>query len=167
MAFAMDPPFCTTYALDFVCKEDPSLMTYRNQQNHPVLFTRDGLLVHQLIAWDCPDCEHMMATCNGCLLVPRGVQFAKDLFPVTSIPHNHTVPYHDPTTGEESPFKMVGLFAQKDMLFQGVARDLELCTTEEVITLKKQAYLSPLLMAANLLPSCHHSPLWAKHCLLL
>ena len=136
MAFATDPPFCTAYALDFVHKEDPSLMTFRNQQNHPVSFTRDGLLVDQLLAQDCPDCEHTMVTCNGHLLVPRDMQFTKDLFPVISIPHSHTVPYHDPKTGEEAPFMTVDPFAKKDMVFQGVAGDLELYTAEEAITLR-------------------------------
>ena len=59
MAFATDLPFCTAYSLEFIVKEDPAQMTFRNQQNHPVSFTRDGLLVHQLLMWDFPECEYV------------------------------------------------------------------------------------------------------------
>ena len=164
MAFAMDPPFCMAYPLDFVVKEDPAQMTFRSQQNHPVSFTRDGLLVHQLLAQDCPECEYAMATCNGCLLIPRGMQFPKDLFPEIVILCNHAEPYRDPKTGKEAPFVTVGPFARRDMLFCGIARDLELYTM-----LKRSspsgmwAYLSPLQVPVNPSLSYHHSHLWAKH----
>ena len=136
MAFAMDPPFCTTYPLHFIDTDDPAQMTFRNQQNHPVSFTGDGLMVHQLLARDCPECEYMMDMCHGHLLIPRGMQFPPDLFLQIVIPRNHATPYHDPMTGEEAPFITIGPFASKDMLFCGIARDLELYTAEEVITLR-------------------------------
>ena len=49
MAFAMDPPFCTVYSLDFINKDDPANMTFRNQENHPVSFTTESLIIHQLL----------------------------------------------------------------------------------------------------------------------
>ena len=136
MAFATDPPFCMAYSLDFIIEDDPTKMTFRNQQNHPVLFTSDGLIVHQLLAWDCMEHEYAMTTHNGCLLNPRGVQFCKDLFPEIVVLHNHATPYHDPITGKEAPFITIGPFSRRDMLSWGIARDLELYTTEEVITLR-------------------------------
>ena len=39
LAYAMDPPFCMAYALDFIDKNDPAAITFRNQENHPVSFT--------------------------------------------------------------------------------------------------------------------------------
>ena len=57
MAFATDPPFCMTYSMHFVPKDDPAQMTLRSQQNHPVSFTGDGLLVCQLLTQDCPQHE--------------------------------------------------------------------------------------------------------------
>ena len=93
-------------------------------------------MVCQLLTWDCTECEYMMTTCNGCLLILRGVQFPKDLFPEIVILHNHAAPYHDPITGKEAPFMTVGTLARRDMLFQSVAGDLELYTAEEVITLR-------------------------------
>ena len=126
MAFAMDPPFCMAYPLCFIVREDPAQMTLRSQQNHPVPFTGDGLLVCQLLAWDCPECEYAMDTCHGCLLIPRGMQFPQDLFPQIVVPCNHATPYRDPKTGEEAPFMTVGPFTSKDMLFHGIARDWEL-----------------------------------------
>ena len=54
MGFATDPPFYTAYPLSFVHEDDPTQMTFRSQQNHPISFTADVLLVHQLLAWDCP-----------------------------------------------------------------------------------------------------------------
>ena len=50
MAFAMDPPFCMVYSLDFVNEDDPAKMMIRNQENHPVSFTTDGLIICQLLA---------------------------------------------------------------------------------------------------------------------
>ena len=143
MAFAMDPPFCTTYPLHFADTNDPYKMTFRNQQNHPVSFTGDGLMVHQLPARDCPEWEYTMHMHHRCLLVPRGVQFPPDLFPQIVILCNHATPYHDPKTGEEAPFITVCPFTSKDMLFCGVARDLELYTAEEVITLRNVGSLNP------------------------
>ena len=164
MAFAMDPPFCTAYSLDFIHKDDPAKMTFRNQQNHPVSFTADGLMVCQLLTWDCTECEYVMTTCNRCLLIPRGVQFPKDLFPEIVILCNHAAPYRDPITGKEAPFMTIGPFARRDTLFWGVARDLELYTTEEVITLRNvQAYLNPLQVPVNPSLGCHHLHLWAKY----
>ena len=136
MAFTTDPPFCTDYPLSFVHEDDPTQMTFRSQQNHPVSFTADGLLVHQLLAWDCPLHEYAMDRHHGHLLIPRGVHFLPNLFPQILIPCNHMTPYCDPQTGEEAPFVTVGPFVSTDTLFHGTAGDLELYTAEEVIALR-------------------------------
>ena len=79
----------------FTDTDDPTQMTFRNQHIHPVSFTRDCLMVHQLLMWDCPECEYVMDRCHGCLLIPRGVQFPPDLFPQIVLCHattqHHTV----------------------------------------------------------------------------
>ena len=152
MAFATDPLFCMAYPLEFILKEDPAQMTFRSQQNHPVSFTGDGLLVCQLLTQDCPEHEYVMATHNGCLLIPRGMQFPKDLFPEIVIPHNHAEPYCDPKTGKEAPFMTIGPFTRRDMLFHGIARDLELYTTEEVITLRNVGVFKSSSSASQSLP---------------
>ena len=77
-----------------------------------------------------------MDRCHGHLLILRGMQFPPDLFPQIVILRNHVTPYCDPKTGEDAPFITVGPFASRDMLFHGTTGDLELYTTEEVITLK-------------------------------
>ena len=141
LAYATDPPFCTAYALDFVDKDDPATMTFRNQENHPVSFTGDGLIICQLLAWDCPECKYERTTHNGCLLIPRGVQFTKELFPEIVVLQNHTAPYRDPKTGKEAPFITMGPFSSKDTLFPGVTGDLELYTTEEVMSLRSAGIL--------------------------
>ena len=64
MAFTTDPPFCMAYSLDFINKDDPAKVTFRNQQNHPVSFTADGT-----------ECEYAMTTSSKYLLIPRGMQF--------------------------------------------------------------------------------------------
>ena len=141
LAYAMDPPFCMAYALDFINKNDPSTMTFRNQENHPVSLTGDSLIIHQLLAQDCPECEYERTTHNGCLLIPRGMQFIKELFPQIVVPWNHATPYCDAKTGKEAPFITMGPFSSKDMLFLGVTRDLELYTTEEVMSLRSAGIL--------------------------
>ena len=150
MAFAMDPPFCVTYPLHFVDTEEPVQMTFRSQQNHPVSFTGNCLMVHQLLAWDCPECEYMMDRHHRCLLIPRGMQFPEDLFPQIVVLHNHATPYHNPKAGEEAPFINVGPFTSRDTLFQDVARDLELYTAEEVITLRNMSILKSLLKCQSI-----------------
>ena len=113
--------------------------------------------------WDCTEDEYMMTSHNGCLLFPRGMQFPKDLFPEIVVLHKHAAPYCDPKTGKEAPFITVGPFSRRDMLFPGIAGDLELYTTEEVITSGMQASLNPLQVPANSSLSCHHSHLWVKY----
>ena len=110
MAFATDPLFCTAYPLSFVHKDDPVQMTFRSQQNHPVSFTGDGLLVHQLLVWDCPQCDYAMDRHRGHFLIPRGMHFLPELFPQIVVPCNHVTPYHDSKTGEDAPFVTVGPF---------------------------------------------------------
>ena len=152
MAYAMDPPICMVYFLDFIKKDDPATMTFRNQENHPVSFTRDGLIICQLLVQDCTECEYVMTTHNGCFLIPRGVQFSKDLFPEIVVPHNHATPYHDPKTGKEAPFITMGPFSKKDMFFLGITGDLELFTTEEVMTLRNAGILKSSSGASLSLP---------------
>ena len=96
MGFGSDPPFCTAYPLSFVYKDDPAQMTFRSQQNHPTSFTEDVLLVHQLLAWDCPLCEFVMDRHCRCLLIPRGcifclTSFHRSLF-LTTRRHHTMIP---------------------------------------------------------------------------
>ena len=64
MPFATDPPFCIVYSWDFVNEDEPAKMMFRNQENHPVSFTTDGLMVCQLLAWDGMEHEYTMTTHN-------------------------------------------------------------------------------------------------------
>ena len=77
--------------------DDPTQMTFRSQQNQPVSCTTDGLMVCQLLTWDCAEHEYALATHNGCLLIPRSVQFPEDPF----LESNHAEPYCDPKAGKE------------------------------------------------------------------
>ena len=135
MAFTTDPLFCMAYPLSFVCQGDPAQMNFRSPENHPVSFNADGLLVHQLLAWDCPLHKYVMERCHGCLLIPRGVHFSPKLFPQILIPCNHVTPYRDPWMGEDVPFVTVGPFASMDTLFPGSAGDPDLYTDKEVVVL--------------------------------
>ena len=65
---------------------------------------------------------------EGCSLVGSYFQIV--------IPQNHAAPYCDPITGKEAPFITMGPFSSMDMLFPGIAGDLELYTTEEVMHLR-------------------------------
>ena len=142
LAYATDPLFCMAYALDFINKDDPATMMFRNHENHPVSFTGDGLIICQLLVQDCTEHKYERTTCNGCLLIPRGMQFTKELFPEIVVLRNHAAPYCDPKTGKEAPFITMGPFSSKDTLFPGViARDLELYTTEEVMSLRSTGIL--------------------------
>ena len=106
--------------------------------------------------------EYAMTTCNGCLLIPRGVKFTKDLFPEIVVLRNHAAPYRDPKTGKVAPFITMGPFNKKDTLFPGIARDLELYTTEEVVTLRNSGILKSY-SGASLSLSCHCLHLSAKY----
>ena len=146
MGFATDPPFCMAYPLSFVHKDDPAQMTFRSQQNHPISFTADVLLVRQLLVQRLSSaCEYAMDRCHRHLLIPRGVHFLPDLFPQIVVPHDHMAPYCDPQMGEEVPFFTIGPFVSTDTLFPGTAGDLDLFTNEEVIALTNVGVLkSPI-----------------------
>ena len=61
--------------------------------------------------WDCPQHEYAMDRCHWHLLIPRGVHFLPDLFPLDCCSsQSHATPYHDPKTGEDAPFVTVGPF---------------------------------------------------------
>ena len=81
--------------------------------------------------------EYERTNRNGCLLIPRGMQFTKELFPEIVVLWNHAAPYHDPKTGKEAPFITSGTFQQHGHTFPRCCiRDLELYTTEEVMSLR-------------------------------
>ena len=155
MGFATDPPFCMVYPLSFVHKDDPAQMTFRSQQNHPISFTADVLLVCQLLTRDCSLDEYMMDRCHQHLLIPRGVHFLPNLFPQIVVPRNHVAPYHDLKMGEVVPFVTVGPFVSTDTLFPGKTGDLELFTNKEVVALSNVGVLkSPTTgMSTPKLPS--------------
>ena len=134
--YTMDPSFCVAYALDFINKSDPAVMKFRNLDNHPVSFTGDGLIICQILAWDCLECEYVRTNHNRCLLIPRGMQFSKELFPGIVVLQKNAASYCDPITGKETPFLTEGPFSTTDMLLSGITRDLELYTTEEVMSLR-------------------------------
>ena len=110
MAYAAELPFCVAYPLEFINKKDPATGTFRNADNHPVTFMRMEMIICQLLVWDCPEHEYVRTNCNGCLTIPRGMQFGKELFPEIVIPWNHAAPYCDPNTRKEAPFITVGPF---------------------------------------------------------
>ena len=65
----------------------------------------------------------------------------KSFFLEIVVLQNHTVPYHYPKTGKEAPFITMGPSSSKDMLFLGITGDLELYTTEEVMSLRSVGIL--------------------------
>ena len=69
------------------------------------------------------------------------MQFTKELFQEIVVLWNHAAPYHDPKTGKEAHFITMGPLSSKDTLFPGVTRDLELYTTEEVMSLRSTGIL--------------------------
>ena len=101
-----------------------------------------------------------MRTSRGrCLIIPRGAQFGKKLFPEIVILRNYTALYPDPTTGQEVPFMTVGPFCDSDPLFPGVARDWELYTTQEVMRLWSAGVLNPSLAPGFSISTLSSAPL--------
>ena len=137
MAFATDPPFCMAYPLHFVHKNDPAQMTFRSQQNHPISFTVDSLLVHQLLVHGI---VHSVSTwwigiMGAFSFLGVCVSLLISFHRLLSLAIT-TTPYRDPKTGEDAPFVTVGPFTSMDTLFHGTASDLELYTAEEVIAFR-------------------------------
>ena len=58
----------------------------------------NDMVICQLLAQDCSECEYERTSHGGCLLIPRGVHFGQKLFPEIVILRNHATPYSDPTT---------------------------------------------------------------------
>ena len=143
MGFATEPPFCMAYPLSFADRDDPMQMTFQHPCNHPCSFTADVLLVHQLLAQDCTQCEHEEDGCRRCLLIPRGVHFSEDLLPLITVPQAHAEPFPDPQSGIVPPFFNVGPFASTDTLFTSAAGDLDLFTAMEISALVRVGFLKP------------------------
>ena len=109
------------------------MMTFWNLDNHLVAFMGMEMVVCQLLVCDCSEHEYVRINHNGCLIIPRGVQFGKELFPKMVVPRNHAAPYPDPTTGKEAHFITDGNFQQHGHhLPRHVAGDFLLYTTEVV-----------------------------------
>ena len=99
MAFATDPPLCTAYSLEFIHK----MILLRLHSGASIIIQSSALqMVCQLLMSDCPKCEYALATCNGHLLIPRGVQFPEYLYSEIVVPRNQTEPYCDSKTGKEA-----------------------------------------------------------------
>ena len=131
------------YALDFIDKNDPAVMTFRNQENHPVAFTGDGLIICQLLACGTAQSMSMRGPpTTDAFLFLEACSFTKELFPEIVIPQNHAAPYCDPNTGKEAPFITMGPFSSTGHAFPWVLPgDLELYTTEEVMHLRSTGAL--------------------------
>ena len=91
MACATELPFCMAYPLKIVDKKDSAVMIFRNPDNHPVTFMGMEMVICQLLMWDCSEHKYERTNCNGCLIIPRGVQFGKELFPEIRTMLYHTV----------------------------------------------------------------------------
>ena len=115
-------------------------MMFWNPDNNPVVFLGSEMVVCQVLVWDCSECKYERTNHNRHLIIPRGVQFGKELFPEIVILRNHAAPYPDPTTGKEAPFITVGTFNSMDT---GIAGDCQLYTTEEVVCLRSVGVVKP------------------------
>ena len=143
MGFATELPFCMPYPLSFADRDDPTWMTFWHPCNHPCSFTADVLLVCQLLAQDCTQCEYEEDGCRRCLLIPRGVHFSEDFFPQITVPQAHAEPFPDPQSGIVPPFFNMGPFTSTDMLFPGTAGDLDLFSDMEISGLVCIGFLKP------------------------
>ena len=150
MGFATEPPYCMAYPLSFaLIGMIQHMMTFRHPQNHPCSFTADVLLVRQLLARDCSPHEYMTDRSCRHLLIPRGVHFSTDLLPQITVPRGHSAPYSDPQSGVEAPFFIMGLFASTDMLFPGIAGDLDLFIDMEMSGLVCVGLLKPPITSTH------------------
>ena len=143
MAFSTDPPFCLAYLAEYLEKKDLGAMMIWSLDNHPVTFMVLDMVVHQLLALDCLECDYARMSHGGHLIIPRGTQFRSKLYPEIVIPRNHGALYPDPTTGQEAPSMTEGPFCGSDLLFPGVARDWQLYTAQEVMHLRNAGVLNP------------------------
>ena len=114
LAYTIELSFCVAYPLEFIDKKDPAAMTFRNPDNHLVMFMGMEMIIHQLLMWDCLEHKYARANHNGCLIIPRGLQF-----------HN------------------CGNFQQHGTLLPGITRDLQLYTTKEVLRLRSTGVVKP------------------------
>ena len=79
MAYATKPLFCVAYLLEFINK-DPAAMTFRNPDNHPVVFMGKEMIVCQLLVRDCPEYEYVKASRNRHLLFLEACNLVRSYF---------------------------------------------------------------------------------------
>ena len=135
---------CCTYAADCKNTDDPSKMTpqwtlklhaydHGNQQHggeEVVVFAQLG--AQQKGNW----------LQVAAFSFQRGMQFGPGLFPEIVIPHNHTGPLVDWAMWQEVPFRLVGPFWAKDLIFSSLPGDLELFMAKEVAKLKELGFFN-------------------------
>ena len=95
MAFAMDPPYCVAYAVEYKNTADPSKMTFCDPLNHGFTMVASNLVVRRLLSvpnWD--PAERKLIT-GGCLFILRGMYFGPELFPDLVMLCNHAAPLID------------------------------------------------------------------------
>ena len=98
-------------------QEDPAVMTIQEFGQPPGRFMGMEIVIHQLLVGTVQNVSMWELTITRCLIIPRGVQFGKELFPEIAILQNHAAPYCYPTTGKEAPFVTVDLFSSTDTIF--------------------------------------------------
>ena len=140
----------------------PPHMTFRSQQNHPVSFTADGLLVHQLLVWDCPQCEYVMDRHHGCTFSFLGecifylTSFHRSLFLTitwlhTMIPRQERMLHLSPL----APSQVRTHCSMVQPVIWSCTQSKRLLLSEMPEFSNPQTPVSPLL-------NYHHSPPWGE-----
>ena len=85
-------------------------MTFSEPSSHSFAIIASSMVVRRLLSVANWDPAERTLTTEGCLLIPRGVQFGPGLFLDLVMPHIHAAPLIDSITWHEVPFWMVGHF---------------------------------------------------------
>ena len=128
MTYATDPPYCVAYATDYKNTSDPSKITPHEPLIHAYAMVTSNMVVRRLLSLPNWEPAERKLTKDGCLLIPRGVQFGPGLFPEIVIPCNHAGPLVNSTMWQEVLFWTIGPFRAIDTIFPSLPGDLELFT---------------------------------------
>ena len=97
--------------------------------------------------------KYMLATHNGCLLIPRGMQLPKELFPDIVLPHNLTEPYRDFKNRKGGSFHDRRSIRQAGICSSVVLQEIwSYITAEEVITLRNAGVFKSSSSTSQSLP---------------
>ena len=117
MAAKTNPPYCLVYPNIYKCCVPENERNHFNVQGSPPRLRISECMCRTLLQHIDPTIKNQQRHCDGCLVIPWGVQY-DCLLPEVVRPRNHWAPLMDLKVGEVFPMVSVGDFTLEDIFLE-------------------------------------------------